>query len=99
MTTQLGCTLLLTDDSRRVNWLHYATYKIKIFVRYVLKGETYAFADGFDHSFFMPNYLERLLGRNFPLTILTNSEFLFRIIVKVSPTTERRFTVDFCAVR
>lgn len=42
--TQLGFVVLLSNHTRRVNWLHYRSYKCKRVVRSVLGGETHAFA-------------------------------------------------------
>lgn len=45
--TQLGYLILLADESRHVNWLHYASYKRYGVVRSALAAETYAFIDFF----------------------------------------------------
>lgn len=98
-STQLGFVILLTDRTRRVNWLHYSSYKSKRIVRSVLGGETYAFADGFDFGFTLRHDLQRITGRKIPITMLTDSQSLFNVIVKASSTTERRLMIDIRATR
>lgn len=98
-STQLGYVILLTDRTKRANWLHYASYKSKRIVRSVLGGETYAFADGFDFAFTLRHDIENILGRKLSITMLTDSESLFKVIIKASTTTERRLMIDIRATR
>lgn len=44
-------------------------------------------------------YIEKMVGRRVPLTMLTDSESLFKLIVKSSVTTENRLMVDMRAAR
>lgn len=98
-TTQLGFMILLTDGTGRANLLHFSSYKSKRIVRSVLGGETYAFADGFDAAYMLRYDLERMLMRRIPMTMLTDSESLFRVIIKASVTTEKRLMIDVRAAR
>lgn len=96
-TTQLRLVVLVTDNPGRANCLNYYSYNVKGLVRSVLGEETYAFADGFDSSFMLRLNLEKMVGFKVSLTILTESESLFRIIVKSSISAEKRLMVDIRA--
>lgn len=49
--SQLDYLIILTDDSRQFQWLHYASYNCLLVVRSVLAGEMYAFVDSFNMSY------------------------------------------------
>lgn len=86
--TQLGFVVLLSDKTNRVNWFHYRSYKCKRVVRSVLGGETHAFADAFDASYAIRHDLQKIMLRNVPLCIVTDSDSLFKVIVQSSNMTE-----------
>lgn len=86
-TPKLGLLVLLTDNMGRANCLNYFSYNSKRVVRSVLDGKTYAFVYGFDSVFMLRHDVEKMVGFKFPLTMLTDSESLFRIIVRSSITT------------
>lgn len=83
----------LADKMWRGNILHFRGYKYKRIVRYVLGGLTYAFADGFDTAYILKYDLEDILPIRIHMTILTDSESLFRVIINSSVTTEKRLKV------
>lgn len=62
--------------------MHYCSYKSKRIFRSVLGGEKYAFADGFDAKFMLRHDLQDTLKNRIQMTILTDSESLFIVIVK-----------------
>lgn len=97
--TQLGNAIILTDNTGRANWMSFSSYKCQRVVRTVLGGETYAFADCFDMTFMIRYDMERATNVKIPLTILTDSESLFKVIVKSSTTTEKRFMINIQAAR
>lgn len=89
--------MLLADETHRVNWISYGSYKCRIVVRSVFDRETYAFADFFDVEFPLRHDISKIIGRTLPLTILTDCESLFKTLVKSSTTSERRLTIDIRA--
>lgn len=97
--SQLGFVVLLCDDSGRANVLHYASYKSKRVVRSTMGGEVFAFADGFDYGYSLRHDLERMTGRKIPLLMYTDSDSVFKVIVKNSMTTERQLMIDLEATR
>ena len=68
-------------------------------VRSIIGGETYAFSDGFDFASLMSHDLQRILKRKIPLTMITDSEQLFKIIIKSMTTPEKRLMIDVEAAR
>ena len=97
--SQLGFVALLCDASGKANVLHFTSYKSKRVVRSVMGGECYAFADGFDYGFTLRHDLQNILQRKIPLLLYTDSDSLFKVIVKNSTTTERRLMIDLQATR
>lgn len=68
-------------------------------MRSVLFAEVMEFADLFDDEFVIHTELEKILNRAVPLHLLTDSESLFHIISKGSPTSEKRITLDIYVAR
>lgn len=98
LPSQLGFLLLLCDASGKCNILHLSSYKSKRVTMSVLGAEVLAFADGFDYVYLMRHDLQRILGHH-PLAMLTDSESLFKCIVKSTTTTEKRLMIDIEAAR
>lgn len=63
LETQLGYVILMGDETKRVNWLRFASYKCRRMVQSVLGGEIYTFADCFDAVFSVSNDISRLIGK------------------------------------
>lgn len=99
LRTQLGFVILLTDHTKRVNWLQYRSYKCKRIVRSVLSGETHAFVDSFDAAYTIRHDMEKMLNQNIPLNVETDSDSLFKVVNQSSNTTERRLMIDLQATR
>lgn len=99
LRTQLGFVILLTDKTKRVNWLQFGSYKCKPIVRSVLGGETHAFVDSFDAAYATRHDMQTMLQQNIPLSVVTDSESLFKVIVQSSSTTEMRLMIDLQAAR
>lgn len=91
---QLGFVFLLCESSSKYNILHSSSYKIQRVVRSVLGGETYAFANGFDFAYLMRHIMQSMIGTKIPLTTITDSEKVFKVIVKSTITTEKRLMID-----
>lgn len=89
ITTQLGFFVLQADANNLANVLHYSSYKRKRIFCSVLGGETYAFADAFEFELLLSRDLENMMNLVLPLTLLTDSESLFKVVVNASMTTEK----------
>lgn len=97
--TQLGFVVFLSDDTNRVNWIHFRSYKCKRVVRSVLAGETHAFVDAFNSAFTLRHDLSTMVKTNISLNLITDSDSLFKVIVQSSTTTEKRLMIDLQACR
>jgi hypothetical protein len=64
-----------------------------------MAGETLAFADAFDNTYILKHDLQRILGQEVPLLMLTDSQALFYVITGCNYTTEKRFMVEFSMIR
>lgn len=98
-TTQLVFIRLLTDETDRANLQHYCSFKSKLIDRSVIGCETYPFSDVFDASYMILYGLQDMFQRLIPMTILTDSDSLFRVTTKASVTTEKRFLIYVRAAR
>lgn len=67
-------------------------------VRSVLGGEAYALADCFSIAYALHDDMNDIMGYDVPITMLTDSESLFKFIVR-SKTTERMLMIDVKAAR
>ena len=64
-----------------------------------MAAETLAFVDGFDNAYLIRHDLERMLGRDIPLLMLTDCKLLFDALTRARYTTERRLMVDIASAR
>lgn len=99
ISTQLGYIILLADNTARANVLHCSIFQSERVVRLDLRGETYAFLDGFDASHMPKDHLEVYVRHRIPLTMLTDYERFFNVIMKASVTSEKQFMTDIMAAR
>lgn len=79
--------------------LQFSSHKSRRVVRSSGAGETIALADAFDQAFILRHDLQRILGKEIPLLMLTDSKVLFDVITGNRYTTEARLMVDIAAVR
>lgn len=64
-----------------------------------IAGETLALADAFDNLFMVKYELQRMLGNDVPLLMLTDSKISFDIITRNRYTTETRLMIDVAVLR
>jgi hypothetical protein len=70
-TSQLGYIILLTDHTSTCCILHFSSHKSRRVTRSSMAPEALAFSDSFDHAFIIKHDLQRMLGREIPLLMLT----------------------------
>lgn len=98
-SSQLGYIVLLCDGNDNCNVIKFRSFKSKRVVRSVLGAEVYSFAEAFDAAFVIKTDLERILDTELPLSMLTDSNSLFDVMVKPSFTTEHRLMIDLQVAR
>lgn len=99
LSSQLGYIVLLCDRMDRCHVLTYSSKKARRFVRSIMAGEVYAFADAFDAAYIIKHDLERIYRQRLPLVMLTDSKQMFDVITRASHTTEKRLMIDVAAAR
>lgn len=98
-TSQLGYIIFLTDASGKCCVISFSSHKSRRVTRSSMAGETIALAEAFDLSFILKHDLQRMLGREIPLLLFTDSKLLFDVITGNRYTTEARLMVDVASVR
>jgi hypothetical protein len=98
-TSQIGFIILLMDRSARCCVLQFSSHKSRRVTRSSMAAEALAFADAFDHAFILKHDLQRILGREVPLLMLTDSKFLFDVITGNKYTTEKKLMADIASIR
>ena len=68
-------------------------------IRNILAVELYRMAHGFDIEVVIKATLEMILGAAIPLILCTDSKFLFKYLVKLDTTKEKRLIVDVISLR
>jgi hypothetical protein len=86
--------LVLADANGHVNILHWSSTKCKRVIRSVLAFELYAIAYGFDIGAFAKSIIDKVLGINLPLVLCTDSKLLYKCLVKLGITQEKRLMID-----
>lgn len=84
---KLGFVIILTDDTKNINWLQYRSYNWKTVVKSVLGGETHAFVDAFEAAYEITYDMSNTLQIRIPLNIVAKYEPLFNVIVQSSNKT------------
>ncbi|KAF1934948.1 hypothetical protein EJ02DRAFT_362601 [Clathrospora elynae] len=111
LSSQLGFILMLVNESTnadstftiRGNVIHYSSTKCKRVTRSVLASKIYGMVNGFDIGIAIATTLwiitERLGLAAVPLVICTDSYSLYKCLVKLGTTKEKRLMIDIMALR
>jgi hypothetical protein len=97
--SQLGYVIALSDDSDSCAIVHFSSHKSKRVTRSTMAAETLAFVDAFDKAFIIRRELSRMLSKDIPPLMMTDSRALLDVITRARYTTERRLMVDVAAAR
>lgn len=97
--SQLGFIINLADKANQCAMLHYSSKKSNRVTRSSMAAETLAFVDSFDNAVLIKHDLQRMLSKDIPILMLTDSEPLFRVLTRSRYTTERRLEIDIAAAR
>lgn len=94
LSSQLGYTILLCDESNRCHVLDFSRKKSKRIVRSIMAAEVYAFMDVFDVMTVIVSDYVMLLHKQIPVIMFTDSKKLFDNINRGKRTTEKRLVID-----
>lgn len=95
LSSQLGFVVTLMDGHNKANIVHYS----KRITRSVLAAELFAVVNAFDFSSALRLAVNEMLGREFPLSLYTDSKTLFENLVGINATSEIRLMIDLTMLR
>ena len=98
LSSQIGYIVCLAD-STSANTIHWSSVKCKRVTRSVLAAELYGVAHGFDIGAVIKATLTKLLQRDVPLILCTDSKSLYNCLVKLGTTREKRLMIDVISLR
>jgi hypothetical protein len=99
LSSQIGYVLALADGTGRANIIHWSSIKCKRVTRSVLASELYGMAHGFDMGASVKSTVNRVLERDLPLVVYTDSKSLYECLVKLGTTREKRLMIDVMCLR
>jgi hypothetical protein len=99
LSSQIGYILVLADGCRRANILYWSSIKCKRVTRSVLASELYRIAHGFDMGTSVKSTIDKALQINLLLVVYTDSKSLYKCLVKLGTTQEKRLMIDVMCLR
>jgi hypothetical protein len=98
-TSHLGYVVLLMDKYRRRCIIQFSSHKSRRITRSCMAAETLAFVDAFDNALLLKHDLQRILGKELHLLMLTDSQSLFDVVTRSKYPTEKRLQIDLAGIR
>ncbi len=90
---------VLSDAIGKAIPLSFKSYKARRVTRSVTAAEVIAFNDMFEAALKMAAELKKMMGKNVPLRLLTESKSFLDVISKGSRTSDKRMMIDIAAAR
>ena len=91
--------IICLADSTNANIIHWSSVKCKRVARDVLAAKLYGLAHGFDISTVIKATLTKMLQRDIPLVLCTDSKFLYNCLVKLGIIPQKRLMIDVMSLR
>ena len=82
-----------------MNIVHWSSVKCKRVTRSVLASELYTIAYGFDIGAAIKATVELQLNISLPLTLCTDSKLIYKCLIKLGTTQEKRFMINIMCLR
>lgn len=98
LTTQLGMTIFLVDDTNHCHFLHWASTKSQRVTKSMLAAEVYAFSQGYDYGVSMMTMFKSM-KLDIPLYIFTDSKSIFDTVTACKRLRELRLMNDIADIR
>jgi hypothetical protein len=94
LSSQIGYVLVLVDGTRHANIIHWSSTKCKRVTRSVLASELYSIAYGFNIGALVKSIINRALEMELLLVVYMDSKSLYKCLVKLGTTREKRLIID-----
>ena len=104
LSSQIGYVIVLADDQNNANIIHWQSIKCRRVTRSVLASELYTLSLGFDVAATMKSTLDSIFsgtsqGEGIPLTMCVDSKSLYKCLVKLGTTQEKRLIMNLLCLR
>jgi hypothetical protein len=99
LSSQIGFVLVLVNATKRANILYWSSTKCKRVTRSVLASELYGIAHGFDIGALVKSIINQAIEMGILLVIYTDSKSLYKCLVKLGTTQEKRLIIDVMYLR
>jgi hypothetical protein len=94
LSFQIGYILVLVDRTGYTNIIYWSSIKYKRVTRSVLALELYSIAYGFNIGTLVKSIINRVLEIELLLVVYTDSKSLYKCLVKLRTTREKRLIID-----
>lgn len=97
--SQLGYVLFMTDNPGHFNIIHCGSNRCNQIARSVMAAEVQTLILGFDYSYLVRDFSEKLIGRPLSLEAMINKKTVSNVVAKDGQTTEIPLKIDVLALR
>ena len=98
-TSQIGFVIIITDNSGSANIVYWSSIKYKRVTRSVLAFKLYTMAHRFNHGAVLKSIIKKILQVELLLIFYTDSKSLYKCLVKLGSTQEKRLMVNLICLR
>ena len=99
LSSQIGYVLVLADGTGHANIIHWSSTKCKRVTRSVLASELYGMAHGFNIGALVKSIINKVLEMELLLVVYTNLKLLYKYLVKLGTTREKRLIINVICLR
>jgi len=98
-TLQISFIIAIADNSSSMNIVYWSSIKCKRVTRSVLASKLYAIAHRFNHGAVLKSTIEKILQVELPLILYIDSKSLYKYLIKLGSTQEKRLMVNLIYLR
>ena len=99
LSSQIRYILVLADLSNKANIVYWSLVKYKRVTKSVLASELYTIAHGFNISAVIKAIVKLQLNTSLLLTLCTDSKLIYKCLIKLGTTQEKRFIINVMYLR
>lgn len=97
--SQITFLVLLVDEDKTCNILHYVSRRCKRVTRSVFAAELLALVEGLDVTSALADPLTEILGRKIPVWGCVDSRTVYNVVVLLGSLTEKRLSVGVAVLK